>query len=116
LHALRTPAFCQTDKEDIKKAINTMFDAMRKGDSTMLKSVFKDMAGLPGRHKKDGTVVLRMKNPMVLKAVGTPHKEVWDERITYGDIKWTARWPACGHLTSFTWGKSSATVVLTFSS
>jgi hypothetical protein len=33
---LRLPAFCQTDKDDVKKTINTLFDGMRKGDSTML--------------------------------------------------------------------------------
>jgi hypothetical protein len=84
-----TQAFCQTDKEDIKKAINTMFDAMRKGDSTMLKSVFADGLAFQGIHNKpDGTVVLENEKPDgFIKAVGTPHKEVWDERITYGDIK-----------------------------
>ena len=90
LIALYTPAFCQnTDKDDIKKAINTMFDAMRKGDSTMLKSVFADGLAFQGVHTKaDGTNVLENEKPDgFIKAVGTPHKEVWDERITYGDIK-----------------------------
>ncbi|TFF40941.1 nuclear transport factor 2 family protein [Mucilaginibacter psychrotolerans] len=84
-----TKAFCQTDKDDIKKAINTMFDAMRKGDSTLLKSVFADGMVLQGLDTKaDGTIVLMNEKPEgFLKAVGTPHKEVYDERITYGDIK-----------------------------
>jgi hypothetical protein len=85
-----TNAFCQnTDKDDIKKAINTMFDAMRKGDSTLLKSVFADGLAFQGVHTKaDGSNILENEKPDgFIKAVGTPHKEVWDERITYGDIK-----------------------------
>jgi hypothetical protein len=38
-------AYCQqTETAAIKQTINTLFDAMRKGDSTLLRSVFsKDM-------------------------------------------------------------------------
>ncbi|WP_454803362.1 hypothetical protein [Mucilaginibacter phyllosphaerae] len=89
LLALAAPAFCQTDKDDIKKTIATMFDAMRKGDSTMLRSVFAE--GIVFQRvgtKKDGTQVLENEKPDgFIKAVGTPHKDVWDERITWGDIK-----------------------------
>ena len=89
LLALAAPAFCQTDKDDIKKTITTMFDAMRKGDSTMLRSVFAE--GIVFQRvgtKKDGTQVLENEKPDgFIKAVGTPHKDVWDERITWGDIK-----------------------------
>jgi len=89
LLALAAPAFCQTDKDDIKKTITTMFNAMRKGDSTMLRSVFAE--GIVFQRvgtKKDGTQVLENEKPDgFIKAVGTPHKDVWDERITWGDIK-----------------------------
>jgi preprotein translocase subunit YajC len=81
--------FAQTETDAIKKTINTMFDAMRKGDSTLLNSTFaKDMILQEVANKKDGTTVLiNEKAEGFLKAVGTPHKEVWDERITYGAIK-----------------------------
>ena len=87
--ALAAPAFCQTDKDDIKKTITTMFDAMRKGDSTLMRSTFADGIVFQGiSSKKDGTVVLKNENPdAFIKTVGTPHKEIYDERITWGDIK-----------------------------
>jgi hypothetical protein len=87
--AVAAPAFCQTDKDDIKKTITTMFDAMRKGDSTMLRSTFADGIVFQSvTAKKDGTLVLESEKPDgFIKAVGTPHKDMWDERITWGDIK-----------------------------
>ncbi|MBD1387510.1 nuclear transport factor 2 family protein [Mucilaginibacter rigui] len=89
LLAFTAPAFCQTDKDDVKKAINTLFDGMRKGDSTMLLSVFhKDMVLQSAANKKDGSAVLITEKPGdFVKQVGTPHKEIYDERITWGDIK-----------------------------
>ena len=87
--ALAAPAFCQTDKDDIKKTITTMFDAMRKGDSTLMRSTFAEGIVFQGiSSKKDGAVVLKNENPdAFIKTVGTPHKEIYDERITWGDIK-----------------------------
>ena len=86
---LSIPAFCQTDKDDIKKTINTLFDGMRKGDSTMLRNAFyKDMVLQSVANKKDGSIALLIEKPGdFVKQVGTPHKEVYDERITWGDIK-----------------------------
>lgn len=79
----------QTDKDAVKQTINTMFDAMRKGDSTMLRSAFHKNIVFEGvANKKDGTVELETENPNdFIKAVGTPHKEIWDEQITFNDIK-----------------------------
>ena len=89
LMALAAPAFCQTDKDDINKTITTLFDAMRKGDSTLLRSTFANGIVFQGIiTEKDGTVVLKNENPdAFIKTVGTPHKEIYDERITWGDIK-----------------------------
>lgn len=89
LLTLTAPAFCQTDKDDVKKAITTLFDGMRKGDSTMLLSVFhKDMVLQTVHNNKDGSsVLLGEKAGDFVKQVGTPHKEIYDERITWGDIK-----------------------------
>ncbi|RVT98273.1 hypothetical protein EOD41_18050 [Mucilaginibacter limnophilus] len=84
------PVFAQQNETDaVKKTITTMFDAMRKGDSTLLNSAFhKDMVLQGVAKKKDGNSYLYSeKASEFLKAVGTPHKEVWDERITWGNIK-----------------------------
>lgn len=79
----------QAETEAVKKTINTMFDAMRKGDSTSLRSTFaKGLVFQSVGTKKDGTTALSSESPEgFIKQVGTPHKEVYDERITYGDIK-----------------------------
>ncbi|MES2063167.1 MAG: nuclear transport factor 2 family protein [Bacteroidota bacterium] len=86
---LTSPAFCQTDNDDIKKTITTLFNGMRKGDTTILRSAFhKDMVLQSVVNKKDGsTALVTEKVDDFVKQVGTPHKEIYDERITWGDIK-----------------------------
>lgn len=79
----------QTEQDGIMQTINTMFTAMRKGDSTMLRSTFaKGIAFHSVANKKDGTTTLEIENPDdFIKLVGTPHKGVYDERVTFSDIK-----------------------------
>ena len=74
---LAAKAFCQqTETEAVKATINTMFDAMRKGDSVMLNKTFhKSMVLQSVANKKDGTVALITEKPEEFaKAVGTPTK------------------------------------------
>ena len=83
-------AYCQqTETDAVKKTVNIMFDAMRKGDSTLLKSVFsKEMVLQSVSNNKEGKAVLSTeKADGFVKAIGTPHSAVYDERITFGDIK-----------------------------
>ena len=79
----------QTATDAVKQSVNTMFDAMRKGDSTLLKSVFsKDMVLQSVSTGKDGKSVLNTESAQdFAKAIGTPHTGVYDERIVFGDIK-----------------------------
>ncbi|NHA07409.1 nuclear transport factor 2 family protein [Mucilaginibacter sp. HC2] len=79
----------QTDQEGIKQTINTLFDAMRKGDSTLLRSTFaKDIVFQSIANKKDGSVTqVTEKANDFIKQIGTPHKEIYDEQVTYKDIK-----------------------------
>lgn len=78
----------KAETEAIKRVITTMFDGMRKGDSTMVKSAFA-----PGivmqtiATTKDGSTRVRTDSAQgFLKAVETPHTEVWDERISFDQI------------------------------
>ncbi|MDB4925096.1 nuclear transport factor 2 family protein [Mucilaginibacter sp.] len=83
-------AFAQeTAVAAVKQTINNMFDAMRKGDSTLLRSTFATGIAFHGvSNKKDGSAVLVVDNPNdFVKMVGTPHKGVYDERIVFQDIK-----------------------------
>jgi hypothetical protein len=79
----------QSATDGVKQSINTMFDAMRKGDSTLLKSVFaKEMVLQSISTNKEGKAVISTDSANdFAKAIGTPHAVVYDERITYGDIK-----------------------------
>jgi hypothetical protein len=79
----------QSDTLAIKQTINTLFDGMRKGDSTMLRSVFsKDMILQSIANNKEGKAVLSIdKADDFVKAIGTPHTALYDERIVFSDIK-----------------------------
>ncbi|MDN5283800.1 MAG: hypothetical protein JWR38_74 [Mucilaginibacter sp.] len=78
----------QTDQDAIKQTVNTLFDAMRKGDSTLLRSTFaKNIVFHSVANKKEGTTLVTENANDFIKAIGTPHKEVYDERITFNNIK-----------------------------
>ncbi|MDB5086316.1 MAG: hypothetical protein JWR09_310 [Mucilaginibacter sp.] len=79
----------QSATDSVKQSINTMFDAMRKSDSTLLKSVFaKEMILQSVSTNKEGKAVISTDSANdFAKAIGTPHAAIYDERITYGDIK-----------------------------
>ncbi|QNP51551.1 nuclear transport factor 2 family protein [Hymenobacter qilianensis] len=83
-------AFAQasaTETAAVKQTITTFFDGLRRGDSTMARStlapgaVFQVIANREGK-----TQVQTEKVAGFLKSVGTPHKEVYDERITFEQV------------------------------
>ena len=82
------PAHAQTattDAQAIKQTIIRFFDGMRRGDSTMVRrtlaptAVFHGFGGKPGQVP---TLEIESINGF-LKAVGTPHPQIWDERVTF---------------------------------
>ncbi|WP_345123398.1 nuclear transport factor 2 family protein [Hymenobacter antarcticus] len=74
-----------SDTEAVKNVITTFFDGMRRGDSTMVRrtlapaAVFHGFGGKPGQTP---TLEVESINGF-LKAVGTPHAQVWDERVEF---------------------------------
>ena len=83
-------AQAQTDQEGmaIMKPITTLFKGMNLGDSAIVHSAFTADATMASIGKdKAGKVTLRRESSLsgFLKAVGTPHKEIWSEPI------WDAR-------------------------
>ena|ERR1700733_10226796 len=79
----------QTATDSVKQTINTLFDAMRKGDSTLLKSTLtKDMILQSVSNDKDGKATLTNESGAnFAKAIGTPHSQVYDERIVFDVVK-----------------------------
>lgn len=64
--------------DEVRAVIDRLFDGMRAGDSTMVRSVMHESA-LMGRATDQG---FRVGPPdQFVRAVGTPHDQVWDERI-----------------------------------
>ena len=85
-----TPLFAQQSATDsVKQTINTMFDAMRKGDSTLLNSTFaKGMILQSVSNDKSGKAVLSTENAgEFAKVIGAPHNQVYDERIVFDAVK-----------------------------
>jgi hypothetical protein len=79
----------QTATDSVKQTINTLFDAMRKGDSTLLKSTFaKNMILQSISNSKDGKAIISTENiDDFAKAIGTPHNQIYDERIVFDAVK-----------------------------
>ena len=81
--------FAQDDESAIKTVINKMFDGMRKTDSSLIRSAFAPKAILQTIAKtKEGKVFVRSEVvDSFIMAVTRPHKEVYDERITFDLVK-----------------------------
>ena len=74
-----------TETQAIKQTVTQFFDGMRRGDSTLVRrtlapcAVFHGLGGKPGQPPTLETERISG----FLKAVGTPHPEVWDERVQF---------------------------------
>lgn len=79
----------QTVEEEIQSVIETLFDGMRAGDSTMVASAFtRDAVMQTVAKNQQGNVIKIVGNlAQFLNAVGTPHDQVWDEKIGGYEIK-----------------------------
>jgi hypothetical protein len=86
------PAFSysqKAEKKEVRKVIDLLFDGMRKGDSSQVKKIFFPNATLntsfvnsKGEAKLHSDSIISFIN-----AIGTPHKEVWDERLLSCEIR-----------------------------
>lgn len=83
--------FAQTkpaaETEAVQQTIRRFFDGMRRGDSAAVRATLAPGAVFHTLTVKNGQTQLRPENPSdFVKAVGTPHSEVWDERITFEKV------------------------------
>jgi hypothetical protein len=84
-----TRSFAQSDDAAIKQTINSLFDGMRRSDTAMIRSAFAPQGSLQTVLKnRDGKVIIRSE-PLdsFIAFIGKPHKEVYDERITFETLK-----------------------------
>lgn len=73
----------QNTEQEIQSVIETLFDGMRAGDSSMVASTFtRDAIMQTVAQNQEGEVIKREGElARFLNSVGTPHDDVWDERI-----------------------------------
>jgi hypothetical protein len=84
-----TKAFSQSEEDAVKASINQLFEGMRKTDTTLMRSTFSADGTLQSAIvTRDGkTKVIQEPIDSFMAAVGRPHKEIYDERISYDVIK-----------------------------
>ena len=73
---------------ELRATIDQLFAGMRSGDSTLVRDVFHEDAKAYTTFKKDNA--FHLYEGLIddfVEAVGTPHDEVWDERISNIVIK-----------------------------
>ena len=71
------------DERAIAAVVHELFDAMRTGDSTTVRRVFHPQTRMMTSFRRAGEPVLDIEEGVdgFVRAVGTPHEQVWDERI-----------------------------------
>lgn len=76
-------------EQEVLDVIIKLFDGMRAGDSSIVSSVFhSDVRMYTNFNDKDGKdQTVEGSLAKFLTAVGTPHEEIWDERINNTTIK-----------------------------
>jgi len=75
-------------EQEVKAVVERLFDGMRAGDSAAVHAVFHPQARLQTTAVRQGEPVLRTDSiEAFLRAVGTPHAEVWDERVSNLEIR-----------------------------
>jgi len=74
--------------EAVKQTITVFFEGMRQGDSTLVRRTLAPGAVLHGLGGKPGQPPTLQTESIsgFLKAVGTPHPEVWDERVQFSQV------------------------------
>lgn len=77
-------AFAQSEESLIRASVDKLFDGMRTGDSSIVRSVFMPQLTLTSVsiNEKDSVVISNSKADGFVAAVGKPHPEKWDERIS----------------------------------
>ncbi len=77
----------QTATDSVKNCIKTFFNAMKTGDSTTLKKTLHEKAMFRTiMQKGTETKIVEENIQRFITAIGTPHKDIYDERIIFEHI------------------------------
>jgi hypothetical protein len=73
----------QTPEAEVKAAVQRLFDGMRAADSAAVRAAFAPGATLGSVMVREGRTAMRADSiAAFVNAVGTPHTELWDERVS----------------------------------
>ena len=76
------------DRAAVLAPIHQLFDAMRRGDSAAARAVFHPGALLATALVREGRPALQVDTlDGFIEAVGTPHDETWDERLSAPEVR-----------------------------
>ena len=77
------------DETAVIKVIEDLFEGMRRGDSAMVASLFHpDVRMLTSFRDSSGEPIVKEGSlKTFLKAIGTPHPEVWNEKIWNTEVR-----------------------------
>lgn len=81
-------AAAQSEQDRVKATVNQLIEGMRKADTALLRSAFAPRAFMQtiAHPKNGGTVVHTSEVSGFIQSVGQPHTEVYDERISFGQV------------------------------
>lgn len=87
--AVPAPIAAQSDHDTaVREVVDRLFSGMRSGDSTEVRSTFHPEARILTTALRDGAPLLQVGSvDEFVRAVGTPHEEVWDERIGEVEVR-----------------------------
>lgn len=76
-------------EQEVIAVIKTLFDGMRAGDSTMLRSVLHPEAHLQSSFINKESIPMLKSGSITgwVKSVGTPHEEIYDEKIWSYEVR-----------------------------
>lgn len=79
----------QAEEQAVRAVVDRLFTGMRQADSAAVRSVFHPQARLATvAVRPSGETVVREEMPSAfVQAVGTPHDQVWDERISNVQVR-----------------------------
>jgi hypothetical protein len=90
LAGLPCRAYAQEDEEAaVMAVVEGLFDAMRAGDSTAMRAALHPSATAATASIREGVPTLTRETSLdgFVQAVGTPHEDVWDERIWDAEVE-----------------------------
>ena len=87
-HATAQEAARHAAESAVVAVVVQLFDGMREGDSAMVRSTFAPDVRLVSTSSRDGQPALQsVEIDRFLEAIGTPHEEVWDERLWNVEVR-----------------------------